>query len=135
MHTRKLGPLQVSALGLGCMGMSDFYGPRDEAESIATIHRALELGVTLLDTADLSGSFTNEEPVGWAIEGRRYSVGLAPKRGIVRDATGRTPRCVTGEPDYGRSARDAGLTRPRDDGIDLCRLHRVDPKAPMKDSV
>src|SRR3982750_49307 len=88
MHTRKLGPLTVSAIGLGCMGMSDFYGPRDEAESIATPPRAIELGVTLLDTADMYGPFTNEELVGRAIEGRREQVVLATKFGNVRGENG-----------------------------------------------
>ncbi|XXY50905.1 aldo/keto reductase [Sorangium sp. So ce269] len=135
MHTRKLGPLQVSALGLGCMGMSDFYGPRDEAESIATIHRALELGVTLLDTADMYGPFTNEELVGRAIEGRRDSVVLATKCGIVRDPSDRTIRGVDGTPDYIRAACDASLKRLRVDVIDLYQLHRVDPKTPIEESV
>ncbi|WP_437662355.1 aldo/keto reductase [Sorangium sp. So ce1182] len=135
MHTRKLGPLQVSALGLGCMGMSDFYGPRDEAESIATIHRALDLGVTLLDTADMYGPFTNEELVGRAIEGRRDSVVLATKCGIVRDPTERTIRGINGAPDYIRSACDASLKRLRVDVIDLYQLHRVDPKTPIEESV
>ncbi|KYF93947.1 aldo/keto reductase [Sorangium cellulosum] len=135
MHTRKLGPLQVSALGLGCMGMSDFYGPRDEAESIATIHRALELGVTLLDTADMYGPFTNEELVGRAIEGRRDSVVLATKCGIVRDPGDRTFRGVSGAPDYIRAACDASLKRLRVDVIDLYQLHRVDPKTPIEESV
>ncbi|WP_437825909.1 aldo/keto reductase [Sorangium sp. So ce1153] len=135
MHTRKLGPLQVSALGLGCMGMSDFYGPRDEAESIATIHRALELGVTLLDTADMYGPFTNEELVGRAIEGRRDSVVLATKCGIVRDPSERTIRGINGAPDYIRAACDASLKRLRVDVIDLYQLHRVDPKTPIEESV
>ncbi|MGK3984526.1 aldo/keto reductase [Sorangium sp. So ce136] len=135
MHTRKLGPLQVSALGLGCMGMSDFYGPRDEAESIATIHRALELGVTLLDTADMYGPFTNEELVGRAIEGRRDNVVLATKCGIVRDPSDRTIRGINGAPDYIRAACDASLKRLRVDVIDLYQLHRVDPNTPIEESV
>src|SRR5438045_8039050 len=96
MHTRQLGSLQVSALGLGCMGMSEFYGPRDEAESIATIHRALDLGVTLLDTADVYGPFTNEELVGRAIQGRRDAVVLATKCGIVRDPKNSANRGISG---------------------------------------
>ncbi|XYH92949.1 aldo/keto reductase [Sorangium sp. So ce1128] len=135
MHTRKLGSLQVSALGLGCMGMSDFYGPRDEAESIATIHRALELGVTLLDTADMYGPFTNEELVGRAIEGWRDRVVLATKCGIVRDPSDRSIRGVNGAPDYIRAACDASLKRLRVDFIDLYQLHRVDPKTPIEESV
>lgn len=135
MHTRKLGPLNVSALGLGCMGMSDFYGPRDEAESIATLHRALELGVTLLDTADMYGPFTNEELVGRAIEGRRESVVLATKCGIVRDPANAALRGIDGSPAYIRAACDASLRRLRVEVIDLYQLHRVDPKTPIEESV
>ncbi|WP_436606555.1 aldo/keto reductase [Sorangium sp. So ce1036] len=135
MHTRTLGPLKVSAIGLGCMGMSDFYGPRDEAESIATIHRALELGVTLLDTADMYGPFTNEELVGRAIEGRRDRVVLATKCGIVRDPNDRAIRGINGAPEYIRAACDASLGRLRVDVIDLYQLHRVDPKTPIEESV
>ena len=96
METRRLGPLEVSAIGLGCMGMSEFYGPTDEAEAIATIHRALDLGITLLDTADMYGPFTNEELVGRAIRDRRQAVVLATKCGIVRDAEQRTVRSLDG---------------------------------------
>lgn len=135
MHTRKLGPLTVSALGLGCMGMSDFYGPRDEAESIATIHRALDLGVTLLDTADMYGPFTNEELVGRAIAGRRSEVVLATKCGIVRDPNDPTVRGINGTPTYIRNACDASLRRLRVDVIDLYQLHRVDPRTPIEESV
>ncbi|HVK68767.1 MAG TPA: aldo/keto reductase [Polyangium sp.] len=135
MHTRKLGPLTVSALGLGCMGMSDFYGPRDEAESIATIHRALDLGVHLLDTADMYGPFTNEELVGRAIAGRRSEVVLATKCGIVRDPNDSRVRGVNGTPTYIRNSCDASLRRLRVDVIDLYQLHRVDPKTPIEESV
>jgi aryl-alcohol dehydrogenase-like predicted oxidoreductase len=135
MHTRKLGPLEVSALGLGCMGMSDFYGPRDEAESIATIHRALDLGVTLLDTADMYGPFTNEELVGRAIAGKRDRVVLATKCGIVRDPKDPTVRGINGSPAYIAAACDASLRRLRVDVIDLYQLHRVDPQTPIEDSV
>ncbi|MDC0740523.1 aldo/keto reductase [Polyangium mundeleinium] len=135
MHTRKLGPLTVSALGLGCMGMSDFYGPRDEAESIATIHRALDLGVNLLDTADMYGPFTNEELVGRAIAGRRGEVVLATKCGIVRDPNDTRVRGVNGTPAYIRNSCDASLRRLRVDVIDLYQLHRVDPKTPIEESV
>jgi len=135
MHTRKLGPLQVSALGLGCMGMSDFYGLRDEAESVATLHRALELGVTLLDTADMYGPFTNEELVGRAIAGRRDQVVLATKCGIVRDVANAASRGIDGSPAYIRAACDASLRRLKVDVIDLYQLHRVDPKTPIEDSV
>ncbi|MFO0549882.1 MAG: aldo/keto reductase [Polyangiaceae bacterium] len=135
MKTRKLGSLTSSALGLGCMGMSDFYGPRDDAESIATIHRALELGVTLLDTADMYGPFTNEELVGKAIRGRRESVLLATKCGIVRKAEDKNYRVIDGSPAYIQRACDASLRRLGVDVIDLYQLHRVDPNTPIEDSV
>jgi aryl-alcohol dehydrogenase-like predicted oxidoreductase len=135
MKTRTLGPLHVSALGLGCMGMSDFYGPRDEAESIATIHRALELGVTLLDTADMYGPFTNEELVGRALAGRRAGVVLATKCGIVRDPTDPKIRGVNGTPAYIRASCDASLRRLGVDVIDLDQLHRLDPNTPVEESV
>jgi aryl-alcohol dehydrogenase-like predicted oxidoreductase len=136
MEQRKLGTqgLVVSAQGLGCMGMSDFYGHRDEAESIATIHRALELGVTLLDTADMYGPFTNEELVGRAIKGKRKDVVVATKFGIVRTSDPNY-RGVCGRPDYVRSACDASLKRLGMDHIDLYYQHRVDPEVPIEETV
>jgi aryl-alcohol dehydrogenase-like predicted oxidoreductase len=135
MRSRKLGPLQVSALGLGCMGMSDFYGPRDEAESIATLHRALELGVSLLDTADMYGPYTTEELVGRAIVGRRDRVVLATKCGIVRDPSDPTRRGLDGSPAYIRASCEGSLRRLGVDVIDLYQLHRVDPRTPIEESV
>ena len=135
METRRLGGLEVSAIGLGCMGMSEFYGPTDEQESIATIQRALELGVTLLDTADMYGPFTNEELVGRAIRGRRDGVVLATKCGIVRDGTNKAIRGLDGSPAYIKQACDASLRRLGVDHVDLYQLHRVDPRTPIEDSV
>ncbi|WP_242344469.1 aldo/keto reductase [Anaeromyxobacter terrae] len=136
MQKRRLGKqgLSVSALGLGCMGMSEFYGPGDEAESIATIHRALELGVDLLDTADMYGPFKNEELVGRAIRDRRDRVVLATKFGNERRADG-TWVGVNGRPEYVRSACDASLRRLKVDVIDLYYQHRVDPTVPIEDTV
>src|SRR4051794_39234279 len=134
MRRRTLGSgdhaLTVSAQGLGCMGMSEFYGPGDEAESVATIHRALELGVTFLDTADMYGPFVNEELVGRAIAGRRGEVELATKFGNVRGPNGERLG-VNGKPDYVRSACDASLRRLGVDHIDLYYQHRVDPDTPI----
>ena len=137
MQTRLLGQNgpRVSALGLGCMGMSEFYGVRDDAESIATIHLALERGVTLLDTADMYGPFVNEELVGRAIRGRREQVFLATKFGIVRDAADPTRRGISGRPDYVRSACEASLKRLGVEHIDLYYQHRVDPQVPIEDTV
>jgi aryl-alcohol dehydrogenase-like predicted oxidoreductase len=134
--TRELGRsgLVVSALGLGCMGMSEFYGRADEAQSIATIHRALDLGITLLDTADMYGPFTNERLVGRAIAGRRHQVVLATKFGFVRDADG-TRHGISGRPDYVRKACDASLQRLGVDTIDLYYQHRVDPATPIEETV
>jgi aryl-alcohol dehydrogenase-like predicted oxidoreductase len=136
MKTRKLGSqgLTVSELGLGCMGMSEFYGTGDEAESIATIHRALELGVTLLDTADMYGPFTNEQLVGRAIASHRNQVVLATKFGIQRSEDSGF-RGINGSPDYVHQACDASLQRLGIDYIDLYYLHRVDPKVPIEETV
>jgi len=132
-----LGDLAVSPLGLGCMGMSEFYGPaqtRDDARSIRVIHRAIELGVTLLDTADMYGPFTNERLVGSAIADRRTSVTLATKFGIVR-GDDRAFRGYRATPAYVREACDASLMRLGTDWIDLYYLHRVDPQVPVEETV
>jgi len=135
MRTRTLGQhLTVSAQGLGCMGMSEFYGAGGENESIATIHRALDLGVTLFDTADMYGPFTNEELVGRALSGGRHDVVLATKFGIERAADG-TRMGVNGRPEYVRSACDASLRRLGVDHIDLYYQHRVDPHTPIEETV
>src|SRR3954470_3345642 len=136
MDNRKLGQegLEVSELGLGCMGMSEFYGDSDEAESIATIERALELGITLLDTADMYGPFTNERLVGHAIKGRRDRVVLGTKFGNVRDEEGNNLG-IDGSPEYVRRACDASLQRLGVDHIDLYYQHRVDNDVPIEETV
>jgi len=136
MRHRKLGhsSLSISALGLGCMGMSEFYGPQQEEESLATIDRALELGVNFLDTADIYGCGANEELVGRAIKGRRNQVVLATKFGIVRNAQGQSVG-VNGRPEYVRQACDASLRRLKIDSIDLYYQHRVDRTVLIEDTV
>src|ERR1700691_5632068 len=135
MRTRTLGQdLTVSAQGLGCMGMSEFYGERDEAESVATIHRALDLGVTLLDTADMYGPFINEELVGRAVAGRRDEVVVATKFGNERAPDG-TRIGVNGRPEYVHSACEASLRRLGVEHIDLYYQHRVHPDTPIEETV
>jgi aryl-alcohol dehydrogenase-like predicted oxidoreductase len=137
MLTRTLGRsgLTVSALGLGCMGMSEFYGASDDEQSIATIHRALDLGVNFLDTSDVYGPHTNERLVGRAIADRRDEVVLATKFGIVRDPDDPSSRGVNGRPEYVRSACEGSLQRLGIDHIDLYYQHRVDPNTPIEETV
>ncbi len=135
MQTRFLGQLKTSALGLGCMGMSEFYGATDDKESVATIHRALELGVTLFDTSDMYGPFINEELVGRAIKSNREKVVLATKFGIVRDPANPGIRSISGRPDYVKSACEASLRRLGVDTIDLYYVHRIDPVTPIEETV
>jgi len=137
MQVRQLGRsgLKVSAQGLGCMGMSEFYGATDEAESIASIHRALELGINFLDTADVYGPHKNEELVGRAIKGKRDQIVLATKFGIVRDPTNPGARGVNGKPEYVGRSCEASLRRLGISTIDLYYQHRVDPSTPIEETV
>ncbi|MDX6661502.1 MAG: hypothetical protein QOJ55_2324, partial [Solirubrobacteraceae bacterium] len=137
MNQRQLGSLSVSALGLGCMGMSAFYGTTDEDEAVATIQRALELGVTLLDTAEMYGPFTNEELVGRAIAGRRDEVVVATKWGVRFAPTADNPvnRVLDGSPENARRSIEGSLQRLGTDHVDLYYLHRVDPACPIEETV
>jgi aryl-alcohol dehydrogenase-like predicted oxidoreductase len=137
MRQRRLGMMGpvVSAMGLGCMGMSDFYAGRDDQESLATLERAFELGTTFYDTADMYGPFTNEELVGRFLKGKRDRVVLATKFGIMRDPKDPSVRGVNGKPDYVRKACEGSLRRLGVEAIDLYYLHRVDPATPIEETV
>src|SRR2546421_673304 len=136
MQTHNLGSqgLKTSQLGLGCMGMSEFYGAGNDDESINVIHRALDLGVTFLDTADMYGPHTNEILIGKALKGKRNQVTLATKFGMVRDPANPTARSINGKPEYVGRACDASLKRLNVDVIDLYYLHRVDPATPIEET-
>ncbi len=135
LPARQLRDLTVSALGLGCMGMSEFYGDADEAESVRTLDRALDLGVTFFDTADIYGPYTNEELLGRWLRGKRDRVVLATKFGIVREPGYPMQRSLSGRPEYVRRSIEASLKRLKTDHIDLYYLHRLDPQTPIEDTV
>ncbi|HEY4148791.1 MAG TPA: aldo/keto reductase [Chitinophagaceae bacterium] len=136
MRKKKLGSqgLQAAELGLGCMGMSEFYGATNDAESIKTLHRAIELGITFWDTADMYGPFHNEELIGKAFKGQREKITLATKFGIMRDPTNPSVRGINGSRDYVKKACEASLKRLGTDTIDLYYLHRVDPATPIEET-
>lgn len=137
MQIKSLGSqgLVASSLGLGCMGMSEFYGPRNDEESIRTIHRAIDLGITFFDTADMYGPFLNEELVGKAIRGKRDKLTIATKFGILRDVNDPTKRGVSGKPAYVKSSVEGSLKRLGVEVIDLYYLHRIDPNTPVEETV
>src|SRR5882724_9257641 len=137
MKTKSLGTqgLTASELGLGCMGMSEFYGATDDADSIKTIHKAIESGINFLDTADVYGPFKNEELVGKAIKGKRDKLTICTKFGIIRDPENPQSRGVNGKPEYVKSASEASLKRLDIDVIDLYYLHRADPNTPIEVTV
>ncbi len=137
MKIKSLGSqgLQASELGLGCMGMSDFYGPRNDADSTTTLHRAIELGITFFDTADMYGPYLNEELLGKAIKGKREKLTIATKFGIIRDPKNPAVRGINGKPEYARFSCDGSLKRLGIDVIDLYYLHRVDPNTPIEETM